>query len=122
MTTPAQNPLFLFVFRTPKSQPDPTPEEMQQIFGRWMAWVEKLKAGGCYLGGNALQEGGQVLRGPNGKSVTDGPFAESKEIVGGYMLISAASLARASALAKDCPGLATGGTVEVRPIDVIPGM
>lgn len=122
MTTQSKKPLFLFVFRSPQNQPDPTPEEMQQIFGAWMGWVEKLKAKGVYLGGNPLEEGGKLLRGPNGKNVTDGPFAESKEIVGGYMVVSADSLDQAAIMARDCPGFALGGTVEVRPIDVIPGM
>ena len=123
MTTPTTKPLFLFVFRNQlHSQPSLSPEEMQQHFGRWMQWVETLKAKGVYLGGNPLEEGGKMLRGPSGQKVTDGPFAETKEIVGGYMVVSADSLDQAVVIAKDCPGFAYGGTVEVRPIDVIPGM
>lgn len=122
MTTSSKKPLFLFVFRAPQDAPDPTPEEMQQIFGRWMDWVKNLRAQGVYHGGDPLEESGKVLRGPRGQSVTDGPFVESKEIVGGYMLIAADDLAQATVLAKDCPGLAMGGVVEVRPIDSIHGM
>jgi len=123
MTTPTTKPLFLFVFRNQlHKQPSPTPEEMQRIFGSWMKWVETLKAKGVYLSGNPLEETGKMLRGPNGKNVTDGPFAETKEIVGGYMVVSADSLDQAAIIAKDCPGFTYGGTVEIRPIDVIPGM
>ena len=123
MTTPSKNSLFLFIFRNQlHTQPKLSPEEMQKIFGSWMKWVETLKAEGVYLGGNPLEEGGKMLRGPNGQNLTDGPFAESKEIVGGYMVISADSLDRATRIAKDCPGFTYGGSVEVRPINVIPGM
>jgi hypothetical protein len=123
MTTQSPKPLFLFVFRNQlQSQPGPSPEEMQQMFGRWMKWVDTLKAKGIYHGGNPLEDGGKMLRGPNGRNLTDGPFAETKEIVGGYMVVSADSLDQAALIAQDCPGFAYGGCVEVRPIDVIPGM
>ncbi|MDB6093583.1 MAG: YCII-related domain protein [Verrucomicrobia bacterium] len=122
MPNESKKPLFLFVFRAPQNQPDPTPDEMQKIFGRWMDWVKNLKDQGRYLGGDPLEETGKVLRGPRGKSVTDGPFVESKEIVGGYMVVSADSIEQATTIAKDCPGLDLGGIVEVRPIDSIPGM
>ena len=123
MNPPASKPLFLFVFRNQlHSQPSLSPEEMQKIFGRWMKWVQTLKAQGVYLGGYPLEENGKMLRGPNGQKVTDGPFAESKEIVGGYMVVSADSIDQAVVIAKECPGFTYGGSVEVRQIDVIPGM
>jgi hypothetical protein len=59
-----------------------------------------------------------VLRSPN-KVITDGPFAEGKELVGGYFLVRADSLDEAARMAKDCPIFETGGSVEVRPIQVI---
>jgi hypothetical protein len=113
---------FLFVFRNPQDQPDPSPEEMQKIFGAWMAWVKGMKDSGIYVTGQPLEEGGKLLRGPHGKSLTDGPFVESKEIVGGYVIVEADSLEAAAAVAKGCPGLNTGGTVEVRPIRETHGM
>jgi hypothetical protein len=57
-----------------------------------------------------------VLRGSRGLSTTDGPFAESKEIVGGYVLVQASSLSEAIEMARDCPGLDYRMTVEVRPV------
>jgi hypothetical protein len=120
MSTPAQNPLFLFVFRVSQATPNQTPEEMQQTLNQWMAWMQSLKNKGVFHGVNRLERTGQLVRGPGGTNVTDGPFAEAKEIVGGYMIVSAASQSEATALAKDCPALAYGGSVEVRPVMAIP--
>lgn len=121
MSTPASNPLFLFVFRVTQNMPNQTPEEMQQVVNQWMTWMQSLKARGVFHGVNRLERTGQLVRGPGGSHVTDGPFAEAKEIVGGYMIIAAASQAEATKLAKDCPALAYGGSVEVRPVMPIPG-
>ena len=122
MTTQSKKPLFLFIFRYQQNTPDPTPEEMQQIFGAWMGWMKNMKAKGQYLAGDPLGDAGKVLRGPHGGKMTDGPFAESKEIVGGYMIIAADSLDQAAAIAKGCPGFDRGGSVEVRSIDLLPEM
>jgi hypothetical protein len=122
MSTPSTKSQFLFVFRNPQDQAEPTPDEMQKIFGAWMAWIKGMKDKGIYVGGQPLEEGGTLLRGPNGKSLTDGPFVEAKEIVGGYVIIQADSLDAAATLAKGCPGLGMGGTVEVRPIREAHGM
>ena len=120
MATQSKKPLFLFIFRYQQNTPDPTPEEMQQVFGAWMGWMKDMKAKGQYLAGDPLGDDGKVLRGPRGGKVTDGPYAESKEIVGGYMVIAADNLAHATTIAKDCPGLNRGGIVEVRSIDLLP--
>ncbi|HET7535516.1 MAG TPA: YciI family protein [Candidatus Didemnitutus sp.] len=121
MSTPTQDPLFLFVFRLPQNMPNRTPEEMQQVLNAWMAWMQSLKTKGALHDVNRLEGNGQLVRGPRGGSVTDGPFAEAKEIVGGYMVVSAPTLADATNLAKDCPALASGGSVEVRPVMPISG-
>lgn len=111
---------FLLLFRSPQAGPDPTPEEMQQIFGKWMAWLKALKAKGQYVGGDRLDDAGKVVRSPRGASVTDGPYAEAKEAVGGYIIVSADTLAQAVEIAKGCPGLDYEGIVEVRPIEKLP--
>ena len=118
----AKKSKFLLVFRHPLEGPDPTPEEMQQIFGRWRDWLKGLKDQGHLVTVEKLQEGGQVLRGPTGSSITDGPFAEAKEIVGGLAVVLAETLAQASALARGCPGFPMGSVVEVRPIEDVPGL
>jgi hypothetical protein len=111
---------YLFIFRHSVEGPDPTPAEMEVIFGKWMAWMKTMKANGQYIAGDRLDEGGKVLRQPRGATVTDGPYVEAKEIVGGYIIVTAPSLAAAAELAKGCPGLENGTTVEVRPIEPLP--
>jgi hypothetical protein len=117
----ANAPTFMFVFRNPVDQPDRSPQEMQQNFQKWMTWIEAMKAKGQYLAGEPLEDDpAKVLRGPRGAKATDGPFAEAKEVVAGYMLIAAKNFADAVKIARDCPGYAVGGTVEVRQIMPIP--
>jgi hypothetical protein len=110
-------PSYMFVFRSPAGQPDPSPAEMQQYFQKWMTWIHAMKAKGQYLGGEPLEDTpAKVLRGPRGSKVSDGPFAEAKEVVGGFMLIAAKDFTEATEIARDCPGLAVGGTVEIRQV------
>jgi len=111
---------FLLLFRHPGDSPDRSPDEMQQIFGRWVAWMKEMKAKDQFVVADRLEDGGKVLRGPTGSSVTDGPFAESKEIVGGFVIVKADSLAEATTIARGCPGFAYGTIVEVRPIEDLP--
>ena len=106
---------FMFVFRggeTPTS-----PEAMQAQMQKWMTWIQRLRDQGKYIAGDPLQAGGKVLT--SRKTRTDGPFAEGKEIVGGYFLIRAETLDEAAEMAKDCPIFDSGGSVEVRAIQVI---
>jgi len=104
---------YLYLYRG--GQRGTSPEESEQIMGKWMAWFKDLTAAG------SLKDGGQPLE-PEGRTVaangaiTDGPFAEAKDIVGGYTLIEADGIARACELARGCPILDRGGSVEVRPI------
>jgi hypothetical protein len=82
-------------------------------FGRWM---EGLYARGIVAGTNGLEPAGKVLREPGAAVITDGPYAEAKEIVGGYILINAPSLDEAVEIARGCPGLNHRLAVEVRPV------
>jgi hypothetical protein len=122
MTTQSKKSQFLLLFRHAQAGPDPTPEEMQQIFGRWMEWMKGMNAQGVFAGANRLEDTGKVLRGPRGSSVTDGPFAESKEIVGGYVLLTADNLKQAVEIARGCPGLDHETIVEVRPVEPLPDL
>jgi hypothetical protein len=92
-----------------------SPEAQQAHMGKWFAWVEKLRNEKRYVGGEALLPGGKTIRGTK-KTVTDGPFAESKEIVGGYFVVEAKSLDEAVQMAKECPDYELGGIVEVREV------
>ena len=119
--TKSPAPTFMFVFRNPADMPDPTPEQMQQSFQKWMAWINAMRARGQYLAGEPLEDApAAVLRGPRGGQATDGPFAEAKEVVAGYMLIAAKNFAAASRIAQACPGYAVGGSVEIRQIMPMP--
>lgn len=111
----------MFLFRSPAEAHGGTPEEMQAHFQKWMDWIGVMRKKGQYLAGEPLEDNlGRVLRGPRGTKTSDGPFAEAKEVVGGFMVINAKSLADAAIIAKDCPGLEVGGSVEVRQIMPMP--
>lgn len=92
-----------------------SPEEMQSVSDRWMAWFKGLMQEGKAVAGHPLEHSGKVVSGKNG-SVTDGPFAESKEAIGGYFLLDVETVDEAVAIAQQCPGLPYGAKVEVRPV------
>ena len=94
---------------------DLSPEEMQNHMGKWFAWIDKLKAANKYVAGEALTPGGKTVKGKK-PLVTDGPFAEAKEVVGGFFIVKANSIEEASEIAKDCPDLPLDGTVEIREV------
>lgn len=106
---------FLFIYRSsPQEYAKMSPEEMQQHHQKWMEWIGgAMKEGWMIAPGDALTPEGRVVK---PKVVTDGPFVESKEIVGGYSIIQADTIDDAAKLAKGCPGLSIGGSVEVRPL------
>jgi hypothetical protein len=111
---------FLFVFRTDFSKlPNRSPEEMQALAKRWMDWFGSVAAQNKLTDrGNRLIPGaGKVVK-PN-NVITDGPYMEIKEAVGGYAIVKANSFDEAAELAKGCPVLAVGGNVEVREIMVV---
>ena len=93
-----------------------SPEDMQRIANDWMAWFKKLTAEGKAIAGNPLENEGKIVSGKGGRVVSDGPFAESKETIGGYFLLRVDSLEEAVAIAQQCPGLPYGAVVEVRPL------
>ena len=94
-----------------------SPQEMQQVLQKYMAWTAGLRDAGRMLHAERLKADGRVVRGAAGKmTVTDGPYAETKDLVNGYMLIEATDLLHAVEISKGCPILEGGGSVEVRPI------
>jgi len=92
-----------------------SPESMQAYMQEWFSWIEKLKKEGRYEGGEALEPSGKGVTGTK-KVVTDGPFAEGKELVGGYFVVTAKNIDEAVAMSKECPGLKYDCKVEVRPV------
>jgi hypothetical protein len=107
---------YMLLFRGNDWHKGLSPEEMQEVASQWMAWFNRLTAQGKAKAGNPLEREGKLVSGKNGRVVADGPFAESKEAIGGYFLLQVKSLDEAVAIAKECPGLAYGAVVEVRPV------
>ena len=91
-------------------------EELEKYVAQSNAWLERLLTAGKVKGGQALARSGAIVSGKNGRNITDGPFVESKEVVGGYLLLNVETFEEAVAIAKTCPHLPFGGRVEVRPL------
>jgi hypothetical protein len=92
-----------------------SPEAQQAHMQKWFDWVQKLTNEKRYVGGEALMPGGKTISGQK-RVVTDGPFTESKEVVGGYFVVLAKNLDEAVQMAKECPDYVLNGTVEVREV------
>ena len=106
---------YLLLFRGNVWDRGLSPAQIQKVVSDWMAWFEGLKAEGKCLGGYPLEEQGKVVSGKK-RTVADGPFAESKEAIGGYFYLTVADENEAIEIAKQCPGLEYGSVVEVRPV------
>lgn len=113
---------FLFIYRDPASQtgPELSPEEMQAHMQQWFDWLGSgSEAGWVTEMGNPLTPEGRVVASDG--TITDGPYPESKELVGGYSVIEAADFDEACRHAARCPIYSTGGSVEIRMIAEIDG-
>jgi hypothetical protein len=112
---------ILLLHETPAAFSAIAPEEMQTIIQRYVAWGARLREAGILADSHKLTgEPGQVMRGHAGQvRVTDGPYSEAKEVLGGYFTIVAASYDEAVERARDCPHLEYGGTIEVRQVDTM---
>jgi hypothetical protein len=110
---------LLLLYDDPSHWTTASPQDIQRAIEKYHAWGQKLRQKGVLLGSHKLaDEPGQVLRATSGKvRVTDGPYSETKEILGGYYLIEAATYDQAVATTRDCPHLEYGGTIEVRQVD-----
>ena len=94
-------------------------EQMQKTMQKWRSWFKELGEQGHLKDiGHPLGNAGKVVKGTQ-KAVIDGPFAEAKDVVGGFTLIQARDLEQAVEISKSCPILEVGGSVEVRPIQVL---
>jgi len=93
-----------------------SPSELQRIMTDFYAWVDGLNTRGILRGAQPLMEEGKLVSGARGAAVTDGAFAESKEAIAGYFLLSVDTMEAALEIAKACPILEHGAQIEVRPI------
>lgn len=107
---------YMLIFRGTDWYKGLSPEQMQQVFDQWMSWFNRLKDEGTAIAGNPLEPEGKIVSGRNGGTISDGPFAESKETIGGYFLLNVATMDEAVSIAQQCPGLPHGIRVEVRPV------
>jgi len=114
MSTQSQNG-YMLIFRGTDWYKGLSPEQMQHLADKWMAWFNRLKDQGSAIAGNPLEREARVVSGKN-CVVSDGPFAESKETIGGYFLLKVNTLDEAVAIAQECPDLPYGIRVEVRPV------
>ncbi len=109
---------MLLINDTPANYADLTPQQIEELIGKYMAWTKSLQDKGKHLGGEKLKD--EAGKRVTSAGVVDGPFVETKEIVGGYYLIEAADYREASELSQGCPSLEFGGSVDVREIDEVP--
>lgn len=110
---------FMMIFRSePQGTGKPSPEQMQESIKQWQDWIGGIAAQGKFVSTNALGSKGQTVDAKG--IVTDGPYIEIKERVGGYIVVKANNLIDAVGLSKGCPVLALGGKVEIRDVMVIP--
>ena len=112
---------MLLLHDNPNAFANISPEAMQKIIEKYIAWGKKLREAGVMRAGDKLtDEPGRVMRRKDGHvHVTDGPYSESKELLGGYYMIEAETYDKAVELARDCPQLEYGGAIEVRQVDVM---
>ncbi|MCL5029001.1 MAG: YciI family protein [Bacteroidetes bacterium] len=107
---------FLLIFRADyKAIPKDSPEEMQAMTKKWMDWIGSIAAQNkLFERGKRLTSDGKVLRA--NKTVTDGPYTEIKESIGGFSILKVESYEEAAEIAKGCPILTVGGNVEIREV------
>jgi hypothetical protein len=114
---------MLLLHQAPDYNADLPREKMMEMTKRYMAWADGLRQKGKLAGGEKLAAGGvRLLKTKDGKPVvSDGPYAELKDVVGGYFVIEAKDQAEAETIAKDCPHMAISATnwIEIRPIESI---
>ena len=116
MSTENNKSEYLLIFRGTDWDKGLSPEEIQKVTGEFMAWFQGLLREGTAKAGQPLEHQGKIVSGKKGRTVADGPFAESKEAIGGYLLLRTVDFAEAVTIAKTCPTLHHGVSIEVRPV------
>jgi hypothetical protein len=106
----------LLLFRGTHWHKSLSPEELQNVMSQWTAWFDRLIEQGKIKSAHPLMDEGKIVAWKKGQTVADGPFAESKEAIGGYFLLQMTEFEEALKIAKECPALKYGMMVEVRPV------
>lgn len=107
---------YLLLFKGGDWKDAMSPQELQDVMGQWMAWFERWTEKGVVMGGRPLRNEGRIVTATKSGAVSDGPFTESKEAIGGYFMVKVSSMEEALEVARECPTLKHGLTVEVRPL------
>lgn len=109
---------ILLLHGSPAAFDGMSPEEMQAVSQRYMKWRESLSARGHAAGGKKLRDrAGRVMKKDGGKTVVkDGPYAETREVIGGFFAFPAESFDQVVELARDCPHLEYG-VIEIREVE-----
>ena len=115
MNTEEQNG-YMLLFRSDEWYEELSHDEIQKVINQNTAWIEGLIAEGKAKPGHALHRNGATVSGKSGRIVSDGPFAEAKEVIGGFLLLNVETIAEAIAIAQRSPTLAYGTSIEVRPV------
>ncbi|HEY0968490.1 MAG TPA: YciI family protein [Opitutaceae bacterium] len=113
-TEPTPSYLLLFRNSGPETHRHLSPDQLQQLVTRWNAWYDGLVKAGKATEGQPLELETRLVSGSSGARVTDGPFAEAKEAVGGYVKLQVANLEEATVIAQAHPGLEYGLIIEIR--------
>ena len=116
MTTPSSATPYMLLFRNsgPENYQHLSADERQRIITRWNAWFEDLVAQGKAIEGQPLEMETRLVSGAGGARIVDGPFAEAKEAIGGYVKLLVRDLEEATAIAQRHPGLEFGLRIEIR--------
>ena len=110
---------MLFIRNGDETGANLSPEEIQQAIQRYSAWAKKLREQGKLVAAEKLKDNdGMLLSARNGQIVVDGPFAETKETIGGYFIVEAVDMDEAIAITRECPALSNGALVELREIEL----
>lgn len=107
---------YMLLFRGTHWDKSLSPEELQNVMSQWSNWYDRLMDQGKIKSAHPLLDEGKIVTWKKGQTVADGPFAESKEAIGGYFLLQESDLDEALKIAKECPALRYGMSIEVRPV------
>ena len=116
MSIAKTKPEYMLLFRGNDWHKGLSADEIERVSNEWMGWFKGLGAQGKVIAGSPLEPEVRIVSNSSGSVVADGPFAESKEAIGGYFLLRVNTFEEAVAIAKQCPGLRYGALVEVRQV------
>lgn len=116
MSIAKTKPEYMLLFRGNDWHKGLSADEIERVSNEWMGWFKGLGAQGKVIAGSPLEPEVRIVSNSSGSVVADGPFAESKEAIGGYFLLRVNTFEEAVAIARQCPGLRYGALVEVRQV------